>query len=286
MVRCLNAIVVLSKTHVHLRHARPETMIRARRFDASTAWRRASAMIAANRDLLLAVAGAFFMLPALASSLFVPEPPAGADQAGEAVLRIYAAWWPLLVTVLLIQLVGQLGIFALLGRSDRPTVRGALGTAMRALPPAFAAQLLLAAGTGLGFLVMAMIAALSGQQALATLVLLPAFIATVWVFLRCMMATPIIAIAGERNPFSALQRSWRLTRGHAGRLFGFFTLLIGTGVIAYLALVNVTGALLALIAPIDIARIGTAVVGAIGSAALTLIIAAALAAAYDQLRAP
>ena len=43
------------------------------KFDSNRAWREASASASANREVLLAVAGVFFLLPGLASVLFLSD---------------------------------------------------------------------------------------------------------------------------------------------------------------------------------------------------------------------
>ena len=43
------------------------------KFDSNRAWREASAAASANREVLVAVAGVFFLLPGLASVLFLSD---------------------------------------------------------------------------------------------------------------------------------------------------------------------------------------------------------------------
>jgi hypothetical protein len=52
-------------------------------FDSNLAWQRASATIRANREVFMALAGAFFLLPTLALTLLFPQPapPPGASEA-------------------------------------------------------------------------------------------------------------------------------------------------------------------------------------------------------------
>ena len=53
------------------------------RFDSNQAWKDAASAVSANRDVLLALAGVFFVLPSFAFTLLYPqpEPPAGACAA-------------------------------------------------------------------------------------------------------------------------------------------------------------------------------------------------------------
>ena len=43
-------------------------------FDSNRAWKEASGAISANRDVVLALAGVFFLLPGLVSALLLPAP--------------------------------------------------------------------------------------------------------------------------------------------------------------------------------------------------------------------
>ena len=44
------------------------------KLDTNAAWKEASAIVSANREVLLALAGVFFMLPSLALSVIAGEP--------------------------------------------------------------------------------------------------------------------------------------------------------------------------------------------------------------------
>jgi hypothetical protein len=51
------------------------------KFDSNLAWSQASATVSANRDLVLALGGVFFLLPQLVLAEFMPDPPASAPGA-------------------------------------------------------------------------------------------------------------------------------------------------------------------------------------------------------------
>jgi len=44
------------------------------KFDGNLVWQQASAAVSANREVVLALAGVFFMLPALGLALISPPP--------------------------------------------------------------------------------------------------------------------------------------------------------------------------------------------------------------------
>ena len=62
------------------------------RFDSSAAWQSATRMVAANREVLAAIAGVFFLLPMLAASVFRPRVELGdhlnQQQLADALTRV------------------------------------------------------------------------------------------------------------------------------------------------------------------------------------------------------
>ena len=52
------------------------------KLDLSAAWDGAMKMLAANREMVLVLAGVFFLVPYLAFSLFLPDPMTQAGAAG------------------------------------------------------------------------------------------------------------------------------------------------------------------------------------------------------------
>ena len=75
------------------------------KFDMSEAWREAVAMMTGNREVLLIVAGIFFLLPSIALSLSIGEIQesiiADPESARAQILALYSDWWWLLIVVLL-----------------------------------------------------------------------------------------------------------------------------------------------------------------------------------------
>ena len=73
------------------------------RFDSNLAWKDAASAVSANRDVLLALAGVFFVLPSFAFALLYPqpEPPAGAapEQLFELMGAFYRQAWPVLLAI-------------------------------------------------------------------------------------------------------------------------------------------------------------------------------------------
>jgi hypothetical protein len=265
------------------------------KLDMGKAWTQATSLIGSNRDTIGAIAGLFFLLPALALALFAPElanpeasPPPSADPqvAMQAILdqmtQAYADNWPLIAAVSVLQFIGSLSLLALLTDRGRPTVREALSNGLGSTPSYFAAQVLAAFAVALAIGLPVGLIAATGSPVAAVLVGIVLAVAGIYVFIKFSLIAPVIAIEGVRNPITALARSWRLTKGNSLRIFGFFILLFLTiGIIAAL----VTGIFAVVFSAFDsqISSIGNGLVGAVINSGLTVLFLVVIAAIHRQL---
>ncbi|PKP93990.1 MAG: hypothetical protein CVT75_05300 [Alphaproteobacteria bacterium HGW-Alphaproteobacteria-14] len=265
------------------------------KLDMGKAWTQATGLIGSNRDTIGAIAGLFFLLPALALALFAPElanpeagPPPSADPqvAMQAILdqmaQAYADNWPLISAVSVLQFIGSLSLLALLTDRGRPTVREALSNGLGSTPSYFAAQVLAAFAVALAIGLPVGLIAAAGSPVAAVLVGIVLAVAGIYVFIKFSLIAPVIAIEGVRNPITALARSWHLTKGNSLRIFGFFILLFLTiGIIAAL----VTGIFAVVFSAFDsqIASIGNGLVGAVINSGLTVLFLVVIAAVHRQL---
>ena len=64
------------------------------RFDSNLAWKDAASAVSANRDVLLALAGVFFVLPSFAFALLYPQPEPPAGAAPEQLFELMGAFTP------------------------------------------------------------------------------------------------------------------------------------------------------------------------------------------------
>ncbi|HEX4847668.1 MAG TPA: hypothetical protein VFV30_05955, partial [Novosphingobium sp.] len=236
------------------------------------------------------LAGVFLVLPSFAVGILAPppEPPAGAD--GDKLMAIlstyYSSAWPWLLGMAVCQVIGTLAMLALYTDRTRPTVAEALQLALRGALPVILAQIL--AGMAFAGVALALIslAAMTGSQAAATLMVTLSLIALIYVIVRISLVAPVVMVDGERNPIAALKRSWALTRGNAGRLLLFYALLlIGFGIVILLV-----GGLADLLLRLALGmELGTAL-GTLVSAALQAVMAiffmAVYAATHRQLARP
>lgn len=266
------------------------------KLDMGRAWTQATGLMAANRDTIGAIAGLFFFLPALASALLVPElanpsqPAAPTDADPQLVMQAmmdqmsatYAANWPLLLLVVVLQFVGSMSLFALLTDRGNPTVGEALGTGIRSLPSYLAAQLITVIGAALAIGIPLGVVSAWGGDAVSVLAVLVALVMIVYVVIKLSLAAPVIAIEGRRNPFTALARSWQLTKGNSLRIFLFILLLLLVIGIITVLVTGILGLVLAALGD-TVATIGTGVLNALVNSFLTVVFLVVTVAIYRQL---
>lgn len=264
------------------------------KFDMGRAWNDAVALLSANRQVVLVVAGVFFFLPYLALILLLPDQMAamqatGGDSADpDAALRAMTSfygdiWWALLLMAV-IQGIGMLGLLALLTDRNRPTVAEALGKGAKYFLPYLGAQILIA----LALLVVVLVPVTLGAAAGAAVGLLTgllAMVAIVYLLTKFSLATPVIVIDEVTNPVRALSRSWALTKGNSLRLFLFYLLLFIVLIVVALVLAIVIGVIAALAGPSG-ALIANGLMNALVNMVAVSVILAVLAAAHRQLSGP
>lgn len=260
------------------------------RFDSNRAWQQATAALTANREVLLALAGVFFLLPNLAFSLLFPSPtpPAGADQQAMMAFAMayYARVLPFMLPVLAMQAGGTLGMLTLLTDRSRPTVGEAIATGFRAVLPYLAAQILLGFVLGLAALPILIVFSLAGTKVVATLGVAVTGIVWIYGWVRTALAAPVMAVEGIRNPVAALTRSWHLTRGQTPRIFAFLLLIGVAFTVVTMVVTALAGMALGLLLPAQYAALGTVVISSTLGALFVLLLVAALAATHVQLAGP
>jgi hypothetical protein len=246
------------------------------KFDMGQAWNDALAILRANQQVVLVVAGVFFFLPNLALLLLMPVPAAEAEARaaagnvdfGEVLAaagQIYAGNWWQLVLVSLLTAVGTLGLMALLTDRSRPTVGEALKTGVKCLLPYIGVQILTGFIVGSILLLTIVVGSAAGLGP-GLLVGVVGLVALTYVLVKFSLTLPVIVIENVMNPISAIARSWALTKGNSVRLFLFYMLLLLVfGVIA--AVLGIVGSIAGLIGGAEAATF----VGALINAAVNMI---------------
>ncbi|MEM8697111.1 MAG: hypothetical protein AAGE05_13910 [Pseudomonadota bacterium] len=238
------------------------------RFSPSTGWDEVRQLLGRELQLLVAIAGVFFLLPGLALSFMLP--PVEDVSSLEAIVAVIQPYLPLIILVSLIQMIGQLAIWTLVMAVDRPTVGDAIKAALLFLPFYFLINILSNLIVGAGLL----------------LFILPG------IYLACRLA-PIGVIAiteGIRNPLTAIQRSFAVTKGNALPIFAFLAIVGIVFILISFAVSIVFGTVFALVG-LELAPGGTgssllSVITGIVSAAGTTIFALMQVSIYRQLTGP
>lgn len=220
-------------------------------FESNRAWQDAVTAVSANRDVLLPVAGVFFLIPAVAQSFFLSDvqtkivsdfgnPKVFENLSSEQMTGLFGFGFVAFVA----QLVGYLALLALLTDRTRPTVGEALGIALRALPTLIGAALLFVAAylgaTALLAAVVGAIAAVTGSAAVGAVLVIMFVAGLFYTMVKLSLTLPVVVIEGMYRPVTAMKRSWALTKGNSVRLALFYVLLF----IAYAMLAIVTGMIL------------------------------------------
>lgn len=267
-----------------------------RKLDMGKAWTQTTALIGANKDTISAIAGLFIFLPSFAAALFVPEianPPQPAPQPGadpqvamqaalDQLTAMYADNWVLFLAITIAGFVGSMSLLALLTDRGNPTVGEALGKGLKSIPSYIAAQILsgLAAGLVIG-LPLGLVGAFA-PPAVTVLVGLLLVVLAIYLVVKFSLIAPVIAIDEVRNPFTAIARSWQLTKGNSLRIFAFLVLLF---VVIVIIGALVQGVLTLILSAFGgaVASIGTGIVGALVNAVVTVIFLVVIAAVHRQL---
>lgn len=260
------------------------------KFSMSEAWREATAMIAANREVLLIVAGIFFFLPSLAVNWALGDLPemmmADPEKMQDAILALYLSLWWLIVLAWVVSMVGSLTLLALLRDHNRPTVGQAIVAGLVGFLPWLVAYVLLGVALlvvlgAIGFLM-----GLVGNVAIAFVGVLIMLAVMFYVMVKVSLSGPVIAIDKVYNPITILTRSWQLTKGNSLRLFLFYLLIWIVYVVVSGVVTGIINVILALAAGSDTALLVTAIVSALITGLFSLVLVAVQAAAHRQLAGP
>lgn len=263
----------------------------AAKLDLNAAWDHAVRLMSVNREVILVLAGVFFLLPYALFLLLVPIPDFSAiaaatgnnSQAMAAAVNGFLAeyWWAILL-LMLAQTIGGLAVMAVVGDPARPTVREAMTRGAAYLPTNFATQVLTSLATTAVMILALLIGAVTGSQAVATALALLVLPVVIWMMTRWSVSGATIAIEKTVNPVAALRRSWRLTKGNSLRLVAFYVLLFA----AYFVISQVLGLLIRVATALpgaDVAEILGALLSALIYAVMIAMGYAVLASVHRQL---
>ena len=259
------------------------------KLDTNAAWKEASAIVSANREVLLALAGVFFMLPSLAAAVIAGQPEVIPGMKPEQMMTVmkafYARFWWLMLLSLAIQIVGLLAMLTLMRDRSRPTVGQAIRSGLPGALSALVSWILMIVGLSVaGGLLIVVSAVIS--PILATVVVLLFVVTSIYVTVRLILVAPVVTVESVFNPLTAMARSWRLTKGNFWRIFAFVWLITILFLLVAAIIMAVIGLVLAVASSGEPQRIIAAVFSSALGAVGAVYFAAVVAAIHRQLGGP
>ena len=258
----------------------------ASKLSISRAWDETLEIFRRDGGLLVSVALALIVLPAIIVGIVAPPEPGATASGGAQILRLVAG---------LIAVVGQLALIRLaLGPST--TVGDAITHGARRFPSAFGAILILIIIMAVIIIpVMGVLAVLTGVDP-ATMETRPTPQVGLLIIIMCLIALAVsvrftlissVASAEAIGPLAIVKRSWVLTRGHFWRVLGLVALLL-IAAVALLMTAGVLGGLFARlvsadIQPFSLAALIVSLIAGVAQGAFSVLASVMLARVYAEL---
>jgi hypothetical protein len=241
-------------------------------------------MVRANREVLAAIAGVFFLLPGLIGAVVLPTPAltSGMDQTAmaDAIMQFYTRSGPALVALSLPMIAGYLTVLVVLIDRGRPTVGAAIVAAFRLLPGYVIAQVLVSMLLSALWVVALSLLALAMPQMLAVVVSLTLM---AYPMARLVLIGPEMVAQRRGNPLRAIVGGLARTRGHGLRILLYLGPALTLFLVIYALVMIVVGIIAAAAAQGEAQRLIGEAVGAVLFAGGYVVYAAIVASTYDQL---
>lgn len=241
-----------------------------RKLDLSGCWNDVMQLFRGNRELLLSVAGVFILLPSLAFAMFVPRPqsPPDADLATiyANMQAFYEANYGWIILIGLLNGFASIVMLLLMLDRRRPNVREAMRRGLSIILPYYAMGVLSGVLTFLGSLAF----------------ILPG----IYIFVKLIVAGPVMAAERVHTIIAPMRRSWALTKGNSGRILIFVLVVAVTAFFVYVTSVTVFGIVIKLALEGPIAETLTMLIDAVVSMLLSVLMVCVYAGIYRQLAEP
>ncbi len=260
-------------------------------FNMNATWAQATALVSVNFQLLAVIAGVFLFLPAVAIYLTVPDlaafmdPTAEPEQVAELMQGMMGEIIGWSTIAMIFQFIGYLAMVGLMGKS-RPTVGEALGQGAKSLPTLIATFVIFIVAYALLALVVMIPIALLGAVIgpVAPLLGMIAIIGlTVFLMSRLSITMPAIMVEDTLNPYTALKRSWDLTKPYQWPIMGFWSLLIVAYFVISMLIFGVISLMGAMSASSTISLLIMGIVNGIMGALVAMFVAGIVVAMHQQL---
>lgn len=261
----------------------------------TTAWNESAAFVAREARLLFPLA---FMLMALPVALMeAVMPRSEPNQLPEA-----GPWVIIALVALLASLLGNLSLNRLALKPGISVGEAVRHAASRFLPMLGAVLLLAAAGLAMVMVIALVVVVLvtggapaadpsvpSEAMQRASLLMLAVLIPIFLYISARLLPMPPVAVSEPGGPFTIISRSWRLTKGHGLKLFGFVLIVALLMSVLRLAIRSVLGSLLIIAAgppePGSVTALLIITVMCAVNVVLTVYLATLVARIYAQLAA-
>lgn len=232
----------------------------------SETWADVVRMLRENLAVIAALAGVFLFLPALLTGYFIPAPEqVEPKQFLEAMIEHVGANWHWFLLAQLASMVGAISILLLLLGARGRTVGALIAAALTILPFYFLASLV----SNLIILVGMLFLIVPGLYALG----------------RLCLTGPVVVAEEQRNPLTAISRSWDLTEGKGWAVVGLVLLVAISGAIIGAVIGMMLGIVFHIVAAGDLALLLVKIVEALCGAALNALLVVLVAAIYRRLSA-
>jgi hypothetical protein len=196
------------------------------KFSYSAIWDDTARMLRSHGSLFLALAGVFFLLPALLTGYLIPAPTGQASSVG-AMMGYYRENWLWVLIGNLVNAIGAVSIYLLLFDRRGGTVGSAIAAALPIVPLYFLLSVLVSLLIGFGL----------------ALFIIPG----IYLLGRIAISGTVMIAENRKSPFNAISAAWRLTRGKGWAVAGLVLLVGIAGGILSFAIAAVLGTVFILV---------------------------------------
>ncbi len=240
-----------------------------KKLDFTAAWNDALALLKGNLEVVLPVAGVFLLLPIIIFGFVAPQPEFAAGGNQDVVMNQMMEWLgvflPGIIVLSLISIIGNLAIYSLVLKPEKPSVGQAITMALGMFLPMLLAAILSGIATFVGFIFL----------------LVPG----IYLAIKFSLTGPALVAEGIRSPVDALKRSWELTKGNSLYILAFYLIIGIVGGIAVGVSGAISTAIFTMILPESASLLVSAIISGIFQTIFNIVILFVGIAIYRQLSA-
>jgi hypothetical protein len=240
-----------------------------KKLDFTAAWNDALALLKGNLEVVLPVAGVFLLLPIIIFGFVAPQPDFAAGGNQDVVMNQMREWLgvflPGIIVLSLISIIGNLAIYSLVLKPEKPSVGQAITMALGMFLPMLLAAILSGIATFVGFIFL--------------------IVPGIYLAIKFSLTGPALVAEGIRSPIDALKRSWELTKGNSLYIFAFFLIIGIVGLIVMGVSSAIFTAIFTMVLPDSASLLVSAIISGILQTIFNIVILFIGIAIYRQLSA-